>query len=108
MPVCSVTPEIRQLPRPKAVINPIEADEPSGWGLGEHPQHRVDCHVQFVQVPSNALFPELGHSSLAFNLHVRGWRPLMVRVVLEQAHEFTRGYLTDRSQLLGHRITSVF
>jgi hypothetical protein len=25
-------------------INPIETDEPRGWGLGEHLQRRVPCH----------------------------------------------------------------
>jgi hypothetical protein len=51
-----------------SMYNPFAADSRSGRELGRRSQHPVNCHVQRVQLPSNALLPELGQASLAVAL----------------------------------------
>src|SRR5258708_4517518 len=43
-----------------SVYHPFAADSRSGCKLGRRSQRPVDCRVQIVQLPSNALLPELG------------------------------------------------
>src|SRR5260370_29172553 len=51
-----------------SVYYPFAADYRSGYELGRRSQRPVNCHVQIVQLPSNALLPQLGQASLAVTL----------------------------------------
>jgi hypothetical protein len=39
---------------------PFAADRRRGDRLGRRPSHPVGCHAQVIQLPSDALLPELG------------------------------------------------
>src|SRR2546428_13234843 len=48
--------------------SPFAADHRRGNRLGRRPFRPVGCHAQMIQLPSNALLPELGQASLAVAL----------------------------------------
>src|SRR2546427_9265670 len=48
--------------------SPFAADHRRGDRLGRRPSRPLGCHAQMIQLPSNALLPELGQASLAVTL----------------------------------------
>ncbi len=74
---------------------PFAADHRRGDRLGRRPSRPVGCHAQVIQLPSDALLPELGQASLAVTLE----RFPLARAVCSQAPAFNAGVLDEPSSL---------
>jgi len=68
---------------------PFAADRRRGDRLGRCLSRPVGCHAQVIQLPSDALLPELGQASLAVTLE----RFPLARAVRSQAPALNAGVL---------------